>query len=148
MNALKDCNYNDKVFEIILDPDVLEYRTTEEQLFLIKELVINNYNSNVYKMILNYDILESLSMEEQMILIKKYKDIKNINKILKFLNIMIIKIQSTSNNDTYKTHKECLSEINNMEEMIKYIDTLKSENGLNTDITSDSKVKVFNSIKN
>ena len=61
---------------------------------------------------------------------------------------MIIKIQSTSNNDTYKTHKECLSEINNMEEMIKYIDTLKSENGLNTDITSDSKVKVFNSIKN
>ena len=61
---------------------------------------------------------------------------------------MIIKIQSTSNNDTYKTHKECLSEINSMEEMVKYIDTLKSENGINTDITSDSKVKVFNSTKN
>ena len=35
-----------------------------------------------------------------------------------------------------------------MEEMVKYIDTLKSENGINTDITSDSKVKVFNSTKN
>ena len=72
----------------------------------------------------------------------------NINKILKFFNIMIIKIQSTSNNDTCKTHKECLDKINSMEEMIKYINTLKCENGLNTDITSDSKVKVFNSTKN
>ena len=67
--VLKKYNYNHYIFDLVLDSNVLEYRTIEDQIKLMNILSKNNYNDIIFEMILDPDLLKNTTVEDQISLI-------------------------------------------------------------------------------
>ena len=122
--ACKDCEYNYNALMIATNKAVLERRTIEEQIRLMKELKDCEYDYKALEIATNRNILETKSVEEQ---------------------IQLMRIQRVQNDEVEqsKTHSKKLDEINNLEKLKEYINSLQREYGIETDIKLNDNVKTY-----
>ena len=156
--ACKDCEYNYNALMIATNKAVLERRTIEEQIRLMKELKECEYEDNALEIATNRNILETKSVEEQIQLIKALKDCEYDYKALEIATnrniletksveeqIQLMRIQRVQNDEVEqsKTHSKKLDEINNLEKLKEYINSLQREYGIETDIKLNDNVKTY-----
>ena len=53
IKILKECDYNEKAYELVVNSSVLEYRTIEEQIKLMKLIKECDYNEKEYELAVN-----------------------------------------------------------------------------------------------
>ena len=158
MKELKECEYEDNALEIATNKAVLERRTIEEQIRLMKELKDCEYDYKALEIATNRNILETKSVEEQIQLIKALKDCEYDYKALEIATnrniletksveeqIQLMRIQRVQNDEVEqsKTHSKKLDEINNLEKLKEYINSLQREYGIETDIKLNDNVKTY-----
>ena len=156
--ACKDCEYNYNALMIATNKAVLERRTIEEQIRLMKELKDCEYDYKALEIATNRNILETKSVEEQIQLIKALKDCEYDYKALEIATnrniletksveeqIQLMRIQRVQNDEVEqsKTHSKKLDEINNLEKLKEYINSLQREYGIETDIKLNDNVKTY-----
>ena len=117
IKTLKECDYNEYAYKIVVDSDVLEYRTIEDQIKLMEILEQYDYNENAYLVAVNFDVLKNITIEEQ---IKLMKEIKIC-------------------------HGENIEKIANLAEFKMYLEKLKKELGMAADVNNYTKVLRFKS---
>ena len=122
MKALKECDYNEYAYNIAINPNVLNKRTTEEQIQLMKALKECDYNEYAYKIAIKSDVLDKRTIEEQIQLMKKSLS----RKVCHFDNI---------------------ENILTISEIKEYIEKLKEELGKDEDIKLYTKVSKYNKKK-
>lgn len=114
INALEKCDYNNDVYKIIVDLDVLKKRTIEEQLKLIEICTFKDKRDKAFGTLTNTSLLITTFAD---------KRIKIMNK---------------------KQNKEKIEKISTLEDFKSYLNELKNEMGKDADIKSDTMVKVYN----
>lgn len=114
INALEKCDYNNDVYKIIVDLDVLKKRTIEEQLKLIEICTFKDKRDKAFGTLTNTSLLITTFVA---------KRIKIMNK---------------------KQNKEKIEKISTLEDFKSYLNELKNEMGKDADIKSDTMVKVYN----
>ncbi len=156
--ACKDCEYNYNALMIATNKAVLERRTIEEQIRLMKELKECEYEDNALEIATNKAVLERRTIEEQIRLMKELKDCEYDYKALEIATnrniletksveeqIQLMRIQRVQNDEVEqsKTHSKKLDEINNLEKLKEYINSLQREYGIETDIKLNDNVKTY-----
>ena len=84
MRALKECNYNEYAYNIVIKPDVLDKRTIEEQIQLMKKSLSKKvcHFYNIENILTISEIKEYIEkLEEEL---GKDEDIKLYTKVSKY----------------------------------------------------------------
>lgn len=115
IKTLKECDYNEYAYEIVVNSNVLEKRTIEEQIKLMEVLKECDYNEYVYEIAVNFDVLKNITIEEQIKLMKEMKI----------------------------CHSENIEKIANLAEFKMYLEKLKKELGRDADVNNYTKVLRF-----
>lgn len=81
IKILKECDYNEKAYELVVNSSVLEYRTIEEQIELMKENKIRHDENikNISSLTEFKMYLEKLQKE-----LGRDADVNNFTKVLRF----------------------------------------------------------------
>lgn len=123
INALEKCDYNNDVYKIIVDLDVLKKRTIEEQLKLIEICTFKDKRDKAFGTLTNTSLLITTFADKRIKIMNKKQNKEKIEKI---------------------SNKYNLEKISTLEYFKSYLNELKNEMGKDADIKSDTMVKVYN----
>ena len=120
MHTLEKCKYRGDALKIAINISVLEYRTAEEQIKLMKAL--KDCKAEASNIALSLDILKKMNVAEQ---------------------IQLMKSQRINEKKVELTHSDNLNKINDLKELKKYVCNLQKVYGNDTDIKIKDVVKLY-----
>ena len=157
MKALKECDYAEDAYIIAIDSDVLDKRTIEEQIQLMRALKECDYNEYAYKIAIKPDILDKRTIEEQIQLMKALKECDYVEDAYSIAikpdvldkRTMEEQIQLMKKGSLSKKvcHFENIENILTISEIKEYIEKLDEELGKDEDIKLYTKVSKYNKKK-
>ena len=157
--TLKKLDYNEYACKIAVNPDVLNTRTTEEQIQLMKALKACDYNEYAYKVAVDPDVLNTRTTEDQIQLMKVLKacDYNEYAYKRVVIDPSVLKKRTTeeqiqSMEELYielkkgksvVIHSENVEGISDITEFKMYLKELKQKLGKDADVKSDTVVLKF-----
>ena len=123
MKVLKGYNYNELVFEIASNPDVLNSRTAEEQIKLIRTLKECDYNELVCDIATDFELLK-LDIEKHIKFMLTLKEC-NYNEWVFIKIISNYKVVEAKNSKI--PFDKSLDDIKTLDEMKEYINQLEAD---------------------
>ena len=124
MRKLKNCDYNETAYRVVIDKNVLKERIIENQIMLLEALENCNYNENSFYVAINPDILQTITVDEQ-------------------IDLMEVASYIGSKKSKEVNHSKNMKKISDITELKMYLKELKKKLGKDADVKSDTMVLEF-----